>query len=133
MEHPTHLRRAVATVVVVSMLLAGGCLTIDPSVSADTGGSAVFESVESTEPWSSGQVRASVSLTDEATTSSGVSKLVVVSSRGTSFYTTTLEPGESSTTLFLPPNAEATVLAVNTVNGTVVETITVRTDGDRLV
>ena len=133
MEHPSNLRRAVATVVVVSMLLTGGCLTVNPSVSADTGGSAVFESFESTEPWSSGQVRTSVSLTDDATTSKGVSKLVVVSSSGTSFYTTTLEAGETSTTLFLPPSGEATVLAVNTVNGTVVDTITVRTEGDALV
>lgn len=133
MSSPLHLRQALAAVAVVSLLLSGGCLTVAPTVDADTGGSAVFESVESTEPWSSGQVRASVSLTANSTTGMGVSKLVVVSSSGTSFYTVSLDPGETSTTLFLPPNAEATVLAVNTVDGTVVERITVRTDGDNVV
>ncbi|EMA53717.1 hypothetical protein C450_07407 [Halococcus salifodinae DSM 8989] len=111
----------------------GGCLTLGPTVTADTGNSAVFEQVSSDEPWASGRVKASVNLTPSATTDQGVSKLVVISESGSSFDTTTVETGQTSgITLYLPANGNATVTAVNTVNGTVVGTQTVTADGNKL-
>ncbi|MGN8214666.1 MULTISPECIES: hypothetical protein [Halococcus] len=126
-------RRALAGVALVVALGFGGCLTLGPTVTADTGNSAVFEQVSSDEPWASGRVKASVNLTPSATTDQGVSKLVVISESGSSFDTTTVETGQTSgITLYLPANGNATVTAVNTVNGTVVGTQTVTADGNKL-
>lgn len=133
MDDSPSYRRGLAAVAVAAMLLSSGCLTLQPTVRADTGGSPVFESLSSTESWSGGQVRTSVTFTSNATTDQGVSKLVVVSESGSSYYTTTLDSGETAATIYLPANQEVTLLAVNTVNGTVVDSITVRTEGDKIL
>lgn len=133
MDASPQYRRALAAVVVAAVLLSSGCLTVGPTVTADTGGSPAFDSLSSTESWSGGQVRTSVTLAPNATTDQGVSKLVIVSEGGTSYYTTTLDSGETAATIYLPANQEVTLLAVNTVNGSVVDSITVRTDGDKLL
>ncbi|WP_049900250.1 hypothetical protein [Halococcus agarilyticus] len=127
-------RQVLASVALVVALGFGGCLTVGPTVTADTGNSAVFEQVSTDEPWASGRVKTSVTLTPSATTEQGVSKLVVISGSGSSFDTTTVETGQSSgISLYLPANGNATITAVNTVNGTVVDTTTVTTGGNELV
>ena len=126
-------RQVLASVALVVALGFGGCLTLGPTVTADTGNSAVFEQVSSDEPWASGRVKASVNLTPSATTDQGVTKLVVVSESGSSFDTTTVETGQTTgISLYLPANGNATITAVNTVNGTVVGTQTVTADGNKL-
>ncbi|EMA44953.1 hypothetical protein [Halococcus saccharolyticus] len=126
-------RQVFASVALVVALGFGGCLTLGPTVTADTGNSAVFEQVSSDEPWASGRVKASVNLTQDATTDQGVTKLVVVTESGSSFDTTTVETGQTSgISLYFPANGNATVTAVNTVNGTVVGTQPVTTSGNKL-
>ena len=126
-------RQVLASVALVVALGFGGCLTLGPAVTADTGNSAVFEQVSTDEPWASGRVKTAVTLTPNATTDQGVSKLVVISGSGSSFDTTTVDPGQTSgATLYLPANGNATINAVNTINGTVVDTQPVTTDGNKL-
>lgn len=126
-------RQVLAGVALVVALGFGGCLTLGPTLTADTGNSAVFEQVSTDESWASGRVKTSVTLTPSATTDQGVTKLVVVTESGSSFDTTTVETGQTSgITLYLPTNGNATITAVNTVNGTVVDTQPVTTDGNEL-
>ncbi|PSP19331.1 hypothetical protein BRC80_02800 [Halobacteriales archaeon QH_9_66_26] len=126
-------RRVLASVVLVIALGFGGCLTLSPTVTADTGDSAVFEGVSTDEPWASGRVKTAVTLTPNTTTEQGVSKLVVISESGSSFDSTTVETGQTSgITLYLPANGNATITAVNTINGTVVDTQPVTADGNKL-
>lgn len=105
------------------MLLAisggSGCVALDPSVRFNTTGSAVFESASVSGLWATGQVTTNVTLTSSAT--SEVTQLNVIDSNGNTFDTTTLDSGESSTTVLLPPNGTATIVAVNTINGTTIE------------
>lgn len=126
-------RRVLASVALVVALGFGGCLTLSPTVTADTGDSAVFEQVSTDEPWASGQVRTAVTLAPNATTEQGVSKLVVIAGSGSSFDTTTVESGQTSgITLYVPADGNATITAVDTVNGTVVDTQPVTVDGNEL-
>ena len=127
-------RRVLASVVLVIALGFGGCLTLSPTVTADTGDSTVFEGVSTDEPWASGRVKTAVTLTPNATTEQGVSKLVVITESGSSFDTTTVEPGQTSgISLYLPANENTTITAVNTVNGSIVDTQAVTTDGNELL
>ncbi|PSP90467.1 hypothetical protein BRC90_00670 [Halobacteriales archaeon QS_4_69_34] len=126
-------RRLLAATATVGTVGLGGCLTLDPAVRADTGDSVVFEELSTSEPWASGYVRTSVSLADDATTSGGVGRLNVIGEDGTTFSSTALDAGQTSVTVSVPANTNATVVAVNTVNGSVVERLPVRTDGNRLV
>lgn len=121
----------VLAIVLVSGL--GGCLTVSPTVSMQTDDSTVFKNVSTTEPWVSGRMKASVTLTSDATTTEGVTKLVVISESGSDFDTATLEGGQTSVIVYLPANQNATIAAVDTVNGTVVETRTVTTGGNKIL
>lgn len=126
-------RHVLASVALVVALGFGGCLTLGPTVTADTGNSAVFEQVSTDEPWASGRVKTSVTLAPSATTEQGVSKLVVVTESGSSFDTTTVETGQTSgISLYVPANGNVTITAVNTINGSVVGTQPVTTGGNKL-
>lgn len=105
---------------------------LDPSVRFNTTGSTVFESASFSGVWATGQVTTNVTLTSTATTE-GVTQLNVVDSDGNTFDTTTLDSGESSTTVLLPPNGTATIVAVNTINGTTIESRNATVTGTPLV
>lgn len=123
-------RLLLAAAVVVSLAL-GGCLTLDPSVTAETGDSAVFERISATESWAGAGVRVEATLkpTPEA---SEVTSVSVVRDDGRTYRTHSLDPGQSTLVLSLPANERVTVVASNTVNSTTVETLNVTTGGDRL-
>ncbi len=109
-----------------------GCLTLDPKVSVSgIDDSEVFEKVSVSEPWASGRVSASVSLTPEATTRYGVRKLTVISSSGSEFDTGTVQSGQSSKKVFVPVG-KSTLSAVD-FDGKTVDTVSVKVSGNRIL
>lgn len=112
---------------------SSGCLTLNPSVSLNTTGSTVFETASPSGSWATGQVTTNVTLTPNATTSEGVTQLNVITSTGTTFYKTSLDSGESTATVMLPTNDTVTIVAVNTINGTTVESRNATVTSDPLV
>lgn len=131
MTQRTSRRRLLASLPLVAGL--GGCLTLDPTVTAETGNSTVFESISTSEPWASGRVRTSVTLTSNATSDQGITQLNVTDESGDSFDSTSVSSGQTSgLTLYLPAHQNATITAVDGVNGTTVETRTVSTGGNRI-
>ena len=123
--------RALLAAMVVCSLTLGGCLTLDPTVSADTDDSAVFEDLSVTESWSGSSVRVNATLrsTPEAT---NVTTITVIRANGRPYETKSVESGQSTVILTLPSNADATVVASNSVNATTVDTLNVTTGGNRL-
>jgi hypothetical protein len=124
--------RALLAAMVVCSLALGGCLTLDPTVSADTDDSAVFEDLSVTESWSGSSVRVNATLrsTPEAT---NVTTITVIRANGRPYETKSVESGQSTVILTLPSNADATVVASNSVNATTVDTLNVTTGGNRLL
>jgi hypothetical protein len=110
----------------------GGCLTLDPKLSVTgIGDSEVFEKVSVSEPWASGRVSASVSLTSDATTRYGVRKLTVISSSGSEFDTGTVQSGQTSKKVFIPVG-KSTLSAVD-FDGKTVDTVSVKVGGNRIL
>ncbi|UTF55799.1 hypothetical protein [Natronosalvus rutilus] len=124
--------RVVATIALLGLVVGSGCLTLSPTVTIETTESTVFEQLSVTEPWASKSVETTVTLTPAATTTNGVTQLVVIAESGSTFDSTTIDSGQTSVTMYLPTNQNATIVAVNAVNGTVVERRTVATDGNKL-
>lgn len=126
-------RRFLAALPPAAALTLGGCLTLSPTVSANTDDSAVFEEITTSEPWVSGRVKTSVTLASNATSEQSVTDLSVTTESGKSFDSTTVASGQTSgLTLYLPAGENATITATDSVNGTTIETHTVETGGDEL-
>lgn len=126
-------RRILAAIAVLALTAGSGCVTIDPTITTQTGDTAVFESVSTTDPWAGRSITATVKFTPEATTTRGVTRLVVIAEDGSQFDSTDLASGSTKVNVYLPTNQNATLVAVNTVNGTIVETEPVVTGGDKLL
>lgn len=129
----TARRQVLVTVLVVGSLMVGGCLTLDPTVGVDTANATVFKNASTTEPWVSGRVGTSITLTDNATTTQDVTKLAVISKSGSTFDTVMLDSGQTSATVYVPANQNATIVAIDTVNGTVIETRTITASGNKVI
>ena len=114
--------RLLAVVALGALLVASGCLATDPAVELNTTESAVFADASTDGAVAIGQVNAKLRLVPNATTDEGVDRITVIAPNGETFHRTTLDSGQSSATVLLPPGGSATVVAANTVNGTVVET-----------
>lgn len=123
-------RRLCAVAAVALLLVTAGCMTVNPTISS-SGDSEVFERVSTTNEWGASSVQASVTLTPAATTSMGVTRLNVITQSGESFYTTTVDSGQTSVTVPVPTETPSRIVAVNTVNGTVVETYNLTVTGSR--
>ncbi len=117
----------------VILSMTSGCLSLDPTVTLDTADSTVFKSTSTTDTVAVGKVDTRVMLTNEATTSEGVTQLNVIDATGKAVYKTPVESGETTVTLMLPTTGTVTVVAVNTVNGTVVETQNATITGDSVI
>jgi hypothetical protein len=126
-------RPLLVSLLVVSSLGLGGCLTLNPTVGVDTDNSTVFKDASTSEPWVSGRVKVSITLASNATTTQDVSKLAVISASGSDFDTVTLDSGQTSATVYVPANQNATLVAIGTTNGTTIETRTIRTGGNKIV
>lgn len=125
-------RRILVAVMVVCSLAFGGCLTLNPTVSADTNDSAVFESVSVNESWASQRVQAKATLA--STPAAGnVSQITVVTASGETFSTVNTDPGQTSVVLELPANRNSTLVTSDSVNGTTIEKLNVTTGGNRLL
>ncbi len=111
---------------------SSGCFTLDPNVSLNTTGSTVFQTASFSGSWAT-QVAANISLTPNATTTRGITHLDIITSSGNTFDTTALDSGESTATVLLPANGTVTIVAVNTINGTTVESRNATVTGDPLV
>ena len=109
-----------ATIVLVAAA-SNGRLALDPRVSLDTADSVVFESASSSGSWAAGQVATDVALAPNATTDAGVTRLNVIDD-GRTFDTVVLDAGQTNVTILLPTDGTATVIAVDAVNGTMIET-----------
>ena len=131
MAHPPR-RHVLLSLLLVASLGLGGCLTLSPTVGVDTENSTVFEDASTSEPWASGRVRTSITLAENATTTQDVNELVVISESGDDFDTVTLDSGQTSATVYVPVNQNATLVAIDTVNGTTIETRTIRTGGNKI-
>lgn len=123
-------RRLCAVAAVALLVVTAGCMTVNPSIRS-SGDSEVFERVSTTSEWGTSSVQASVTLTPAATTSMGVTRLNVITQSGESFYTTTVDSGQTSVSLPVPTGTRSRIVAVNTVNGTVVETYNLTVVGSR--
>jgi hypothetical protein len=123
--------RVLVAVMVVCSLAFGGCLTLDPTVSADTNDSAVFESLSVNESWAGQQVRVSATLasTPEA---GNVSQITVIKQNGKTVSTATLDPGQTSVYLTLPAHQNVTLVASDTENATTIEKLNASTGGNKL-
>lgn len=130
---PQPRRRFLAALPLAAGLGLGGCLTLDPTVDADTAGSAVFEEIATDESWASGRVRASITLAANATSEQDVTDLTVTTENGKSFDSTTVSSGQSrGLTLYLPAGENATITATDSINGTTIESQSVKAGGDEL-
>jgi hypothetical protein len=123
-------RRALAIVLVV-VLVSSGCLTLGPSISADTGGSAVFESVTVDEPWASEHVRVNATL--RSTPAAGnVTTITIIGENNQQYDTVSVGSGQTVVPLWLPTGRNATLVASNSVNSTTLGTLNVSTGGNQL-
>jgi hypothetical protein len=114
----------------IGLLVSGGCITAQPTIEFTSDDSDVFEDISTADRWGVSSVQSSVTLATGATTTEGVTSLSVVTQDGGSYYTTTVDAGQTSVTLPLPLNTPATIVATNTVNGTTVGNATVRISDD---
>ena len=122
-------RRRSVLVLLVIAVVCGGCVTAQPTLASATNDPAVFESISTADSWGTSSLQTSITLAPGATTSEGVTKLSVVTANGSSFYTTSLDPGQTSVTLPLPMGT-AQIIATNTVNGTTVGTANMTVSGN---
>ncbi|WP_089827070.1 hypothetical protein [Halogranum amylolyticum] len=127
MDSTSRLHRAI--LVGLLLVACSGCITVQPDVVAEEDDSSVFESVSTKSEWGTSSVQASVTLTSSATTSQGVTRLNVITKDGKSFYTTTVDSGQTNASLPIPTRQSSKLVAVNTVNGTVVGTYNVTVTG----
>jgi hypothetical protein len=123
--------RALVAAMVVCSLAFGGCLTLDPTVSADTNDSVVFERISVNESWATQRVRASATLASSPE-AGNVTQITVIKANGKTSSTVNTDPGQTSVALQLPANGNSTLVASDTVNGTTIEKLNVTTGGNRL-
>ena len=121
-----------AVVALGMLLVISGCLTTDPAVELNTTESTVFAGAATDGAVAVGQVNTKLRLVPNATTDEGVDRISGIAPNGETFHRTTLDSGQSSASVLLPPDGSATVVAANTVNGTVVETRNATVTGDSL-
>lgn len=126
-------RRIIVGLALLCLVAGSGCLTTNPTITVDTSSSTVFADIAASEPWTSRSLSTTATLNATATTDQGVGKLVVIAADGTSFDSVTLDTGQTSATFYVPPNQNVTLLAVNTINGTVVESQPIVTSGHRVL
>lgn len=124
--------RVILAMLVVFSLSLGGCLTLNPSVSADTSNSTVFKSVSATEPWSGPGVRVNATLRS-SNDAGNVTTLTVIEENGRTYQTISVGSGQTTVILSLPAHQNATIVASNSVNSTTIEKLNVTTGGDKIV
>jgi hypothetical protein len=116
---------------VVFGLTFSGCLTLSPSVTADTSGSAVFENLTTNQPWAGDHVRVNATL--RSTSAAGnVTTITIIGENGQEYSTVSVASGQTVVPLWLPTNRNSTLVASNSVNSTTLGTLNVTSNGNRV-
>lgn len=124
-------RRALA-VLVVLVVVSSGCLTLDPTIAADTSGSAVFESVSTDEPWAGDYVRVNTTL--RSTPAAGnVTSITVIDENSREYGTVSVASGQTVVPIWVPAGRNSTLVATNSVNSTTLDTLNVSGTGNELI
>jgi hypothetical protein len=124
-------RMVFLTLVVVFSLTVSGCLTLNPSVTADTSGSAVFKSLSADEPWASDHVRVNATL--RSTPAAGnVTLITVIGENGQKYSTVSVASGQTVVPLWVPASQNSTLVASNSVNSTTLGTLNITTGGNKV-
>ncbi len=122
-------RRLGGVVLTTLLVISAGCVTVNPAIESSSNGSNVFKNVTTSNEWGTSSIHASITLSPNATTEMGVSRLNVITSSGSSFYSTTVDSGQTSVSMPLPSGGSAQIIAVNTINGSVVDTYNITVTG----
>jgi hypothetical protein len=119
------------TLVVVLSFTVSGCLTLNPSVTADTSQSAVFENLSTDEPWASDHVRVNATL--RSTPAAGnVTSIIIIGENGQKYASVSVASGQTVVPLWVPANRNSTLVATNSVNSTTIGTLNITTSGNRV-
>lgn len=128
----TTTRKAVLSVVLIVVSSFSGCLTLGPTVTADTDNSTVFKDLSSTEAWAGQAVRVRATLKSSGD-AANVTQITIIKENGRTFQTQTIDPGQTTVVLILPVNQNATIVSSNSVNSTTIEELNVTTEGNRII
>ena len=119
------------TLLVLFGFTVSGCLTLDPSVTADTSGSTVFKSLSADEPWASEHVRVNATL--RSTPAAGnVTLITVIGENGQKHSTVSVAPGQTVVPLWVPASRNSTLVVSNSVNSTTLGTLNVTSGGNKV-
>ena len=119
-------------VLLVLVVVSSGCVTMNPSVNANTSSSSVFESLSVTEPWAGHhtQVNASLKSTPDA---KNTTLITVIGSNNQAYTTVSVASGQTSVTVWIPTGQSSTLVASNDVNSTTLDTLNVSSDGNKVI
>ena len=123
-------RILVAAIVVVGVAF-GGCLTLDPTITAETSDSTVFKSLSATEPWTGSGTRVNATLRSTGA-ADNVTQLTVIKANGRSIQTIDVDSGQTTVIFTVPANQNSTIVASNTANSTTLETVNVTAGGNEI-
>lgn len=127
----TSHRTVLLTALIIFGLSFSGCLTLSPSVAANTSESTVFDTFSSDEPWAGQQVRVNATL--RSTPDAGnVTTISIIKKNGQQYSTVEVASGQTTVTLWVPTNQNSTVVASNSVNSTTIDTLNVTASGDQV-
>lgn len=125
-------RTVLVTLLVVIVLTSSGCLTLSPSVTANTDNSTVFKSVSTSEPWAGNHVRVNATL--RSTPAAGnVTTITVISENNQQYDTVSVASGQTVVPLWVPTNQNATLVASNSVNSTTLGTLNITATGNKVL
>ena len=123
-----HWRRTLLIAILTCMFVFSGCLSVDPSVRPAANDSVVFEEFTVDESWASNHVWVNTTLTSTPA-ASNVTTVSIIRENGQVFSTHQVTSGQTNVLLTLPTNRNATLVASNTANSTIIEKTNVSVTG----
>ena len=125
-------RRRVLALIIVFGLTFSGCLTLGPSLTADTSESAVFESLSTDEPWAGNHVRVNATLRSSPE-ASNTTTITVIGENKQEYTTISVASGQTTVPLWIPTNEDLTLVASNSINSTTTGTLNVTSSGNQVI
>ncbi|ELZ30882.1 hypothetical protein C474_10486 [Halogeometricum pallidum JCM 14848] len=134
MEGSSHTRRRLlAGLSAVGVAALGGCVTTGLSLSADgVDESEVFDSLSLSESWTANKAVVKVTLTDTATTQQNVRKVAIIDAKGSSVWSDTVDPGQTSVSGARFPVGQTATLAASDHNDAFVDSVSVTLSGSSI-
>ncbi|RRJ31549.1 hypothetical protein [Halocatena pleomorpha] len=129
---PSNLSHVLLAVCVAVAFVFSGCLTFDPSLTADTSESSVFKTLSTDEPWAGHYVRVTATLRSTAA-AENVTSITVIQANGQKYDSIDVGSGQTTVTLWVPANQNSTLVASDSVNSTTLDTLNVTTGGQYVV